>query len=78
MYLVAFLFTFERGFSFVIFFFPFPSMSDLEKNSLSWNEEESKTHLVKLFRTLEEKETLGRDMENCLIIIVKRAVSVEE
>lgn len=53
-------------------------MSDLEKNSLSWNEEESKTHLVKLFRTLEEKETLGRDMENCLIIIVKRAVSVEE
>lgn len=62
----------------MIFFFSFPSLSDFRKNSLSWNEEESKTHLVKLFRTLEEKETLGRDMENCLLIIVKRAVSVEE
>lgn len=41
----------------------------LEKTSLVWAKEESKTCELKLLRTPMEKYMLGSDMKNCLIII---------
>lgn len=40
--------------------------SDFRKNSLGWNEESSKV----VQDSLLEKETVGRDMENCLMMII--------
>lgn len=54
------------------FFYP---LSNFRKSSLVWAKEESKTHVLKLFRTLMEKDMLESDMKNCLVIV---AVSVKE